>query len=36
MSFSNTFKNIIHHIDETGEESQPRDLKVKEYTSKVS
>tara|TARA_B100001057_G_scaffold32958_3_gene29898 strand:+ start:2144 stop:3031 length:888 start_codon:yes stop_codon:yes gene_type:complete len=30
MSFSNTFKNIIHHIDETGEESQPRDLKVKE------
>ena len=30
MSFSNTFINIINHIDEHGEESQPRDLKVKE------
>lgn len=30
MSFSKTFINIINHIDEHGEESQPRDLKVKE------
>lgn len=30
MSFSSTFINIINHIDEHGEESQPRDLKVKE------
>lgn len=30
MSFSNTFINIIKHIDNHGEESQPRDLKVKE------
>jgi len=30
MSFSNTFKNIIQHIDTDGDVSQPRDLKVKE------
>jgi|TARA_B110000459_G_scaffold68631_1_gene77086 thymidylate synthase len=30
MSFSNTFKNIIQHIDTDGDISQPRDLKVKE------
>ena len=30
MSFSNTFINIINHINETGTTSQPRDLKVKE------
>ena len=30
MSFSNTFKNIIQHIDADGDISQPRDLKVKE------
>lgn len=30
MSFSNTFINIINHINNEGEESQPRDLKVKE------
>lgn len=30
MSFSNTFINIINHIDDEGQESQPRDLKVKE------
>jgi thymidylate synthase len=30
MSFSSTFINIINHIEQTGEESQPRDLKVKE------
>ena len=30
MSFSKTFINIINHIDEHGEQSQPRDLKVKE------
>lgn len=30
MSFSNTFKNIIQHIDTEGDVSQPRDLKVKE------
>ena len=30
MSFSNTFKNIIQHIETDGDVSQPRDLKVKE------
>ena len=30
MSFSKTFINIINHINNDGEESQPRDLKVKE------
>lgn len=30
MSFSNTFINIINHIENEGQESQPRDLKVKE------
>ena len=30
MSFSNTFINIIHHINDGGEESKPRDLKVRE------
>lgn len=30
MSFSSTFINIIDHIENQGEESQPRDLKVKE------
>ena len=30
MSFSNTFINIINHINEKGTTSQPRDLKVKE------
>ena len=30
MSFSNTFINIINHIEAEGSESQPRDLKVKE------
>ena len=30
MSFSNTFINIINHIENEGSESQPRDLKVKE------
>jgi len=30
MSFSNTFKNIIQHIEVDGDVSQPRDLKVKE------
>ena len=30
MSFSNTFINIINHIENDGQESQPRDLKVKE------
>lgn len=30
MSFSNTFINIINHIDSEGQESQPRDMKVKE------
>lgn len=30
MSFSQTFINIINHINETGTTSQPRDLKVKE------
>lgn len=30
MSFSNTFKEIIKHIKDQGDESQPRDLKVKE------
>mgnify|MGYP006092341315 CR=1 FL=1 len=30
MSFSSTFTNIIHHIEDHGETSQPRDLKVKE------
>ncbi len=30
MSFSNTFINIINHIEDQGEEAQPRDLKVKE------
>lgn len=30
MSFSSTFVNIINYISESGEESQPRDLKVKE------
>lgn len=30
MSFSNTFINIINHIESEGSESQPRDLKVKE------
>lgn len=30
MSFSNTFKQIITHIKEQGDESQPRDLKVRE------
>jgi len=30
MSFSTTFKQIIGHIKESGDESQPRDLKVRE------
>lgn len=30
MSFSNTFKQVIKHIKEQGNESQPRDLKVRE------
>lgn len=30
MSFSNTFKQVIKHIKEQGDESQPRDLKVRE------
>jgi thymidylate synthase len=30
MSFSNTFINIINHINEKGDTSQPRDMKVKE------
>jgi len=30
MSFSDTFIDIIKHIEETGEESTPRDLMVKE------
>lgn len=30
MSFSNTFINIINHINDTGTTSQPRELKVKE------
>jgi len=30
MSFSNTFINIINHINEQGTVSQPRELKVKE------
>lgn len=30
MSFSTTFKQIINHIKENGDESQPRDLKVRE------
>ena len=30
MSFSNTFKEIIRHINKQGYESQPRNLKVKE------
>ena len=30
MSFSQTFINIINHINETGTTSQPRDMKVKE------
>jgi len=29
-TFSNTFKDLIHEIDRSGMESQPRDLKVKE------
>lgn len=30
MSFSNMFIGVIDHIENTGEESKPRDLKVKE------
>ena len=32
MKFSNTFINIIDHINEKGSESQPRDLKVREVS----
>ena len=30
MSFTETFKNIINHIDEQNQSADPRGLKVKE------